>query len=166
MHTLNCITKMAITLQIVGLFFKADLNLTTDTNVYDVLVKAHSAADAGDILNVSQFNFTLGPTGGVSSFLVKYQKPFNGRELNPPRSYPAGEYYLVENLASSPAYTVWQYYLVDADGKNINQGIKFPKDPQAIVPVNGKLIWRLVTILNGPSVAPAPVQNALLSSKT
>lgn len=162
-HSITRYQNMAITLQVVGIFFKADLDLPPDTNVLTVLKQASFLAGSGKIQNVSQFDFTLAESGGVSSFRVKYQNPFQGREVTPPRTYPAGEYYLSENLNSSPSYNVWQYYVVDANGTNIIRGIKFPSDPAATVPGGGKLIWRLVNILAGPASAPAAAERALLN---
>jgi hypothetical protein len=165
-HRAQAKTAMAITLQVVGLFFKASIdNLPDNVNVLKVLQAAQAQAAAGGIPNVSQFDFSINAgSGGVSSFRVKYQKPFNGREVQPPRSYSAGEYFLAENLNPTPSYSVWQYYVVDAQGKNISRGIKFPQDPNATVPDGGTLIWRLVTILSAPTSASPASETALVNS--
>ncbi len=69
--------------------------------------------------------------------------------------YPAGEYFLAEDLGAKPAYSVWQYYVLGADGKPIIRGVKFLDSPDATVPDGGTLIWRLVSILRGPNLKPA-----------
>jgi hypothetical protein len=154
---------MAITLQVVGIFFNAAIKVSPDGDTaLNVLQAAQAQASAGDIPNVSQFNFTRNAdTGSLSSFRAKYESEFNGRETK--KAYPPGEYYLAENLNPGPSYTVWQYYIIDANGKSISgNGIVYPQNAQ--VPDGGKLIWRLVTILSGPTAASRAAEKALLSS--
>jgi hypothetical protein len=154
---------MAITLQVVGIFFNAEINVpSTGDTALNVLIAAQMQAGTKGIPNVSQFNFTRNAdTGSLTSFRAKYEGEFKGRETN--NSYPPGEYYLAENLNASPSYTVWQYYIIDANGKSISgNGIVYPQNAQ--VPDGGKLIWRLVSILPGPTAAARAAERALLSS--
>ena len=154
---------MAITLQVVGIFFNAEINVPpTGDTALNVLIAAQVQAGTKGIPNVSQFNFTRNAdTGSLTSFRAKYEAEFHGRETK--KAYPPGEYYLAENLNASPSYTVWQYYIIDANGKSISgNGIVYPQNAQ--VPDGGKLIWRLVSILPGPTPAARAAERALLSS--
>ncbi len=153
---------MAITLNAVGIFFHAQLNaLKTDTQVLDVLKAAQAAAANGQIENVSASGFRT--AGDVQQSLTElsatYINPFVGRAIH--NHYPAGEYYLSEDTTTKPAYTVWQYYVLDANGLPIQRGVKFLNDPTAIVPAGGTLTWRLVSILTGPNPSPNPVRQGM-----
>lgn len=141
---------MAINLRIVGIFFKAALNLNGPQAVIDVLKAAQQEAQAGNIPNVSDFSFETStvPNQAAVSFSATYTGEFQGnRELG--YGYQPGEYSLAEDLAATPAYQVWQYYVLDANGAPYQTGIKFLDDPNAVVPDNGTLIWRLVSVLHG-----------------
>lgn len=142
---------MTINIQCVGIFFGASLALDGPQPVLGVLEAARDAAAAGHLPNIAAFNFetTQAPNQSLVSVAAAYTGPVQGRGVG--GSYPAGEYSLTENLNARPAYSVWQYYLLDADGKPLSRGVKFLDDPEAIVPADGALIWRLVTILAGPN---------------
>lgn len=147
---------MSISISVVGIFFGADLDLDSDTKVIDVLSAASAAAANGLIHNVTAFGYDLSkpPNTAATSFSSTYTDEFKGRGVG--KTYPAGEYFLPEDLNALPAYKVWQYYVLNAEGiSTTNGGVRYLDDPNAIVPVGGRLIWRLVSILGGPNSAPA-----------
>lgn len=150
---------MAIHLSVVGIFFGAELDLTQETSVRDVLNAAQAAAKNGKIPNVSDFGYRDDGKSALA-FSATYIGPFKGRAIG--NQYPAGEYYLGETSNSKPAYSVWQYYVLDANEKPvIVRPIAFLDDPRAKVPVGGKLIWRLVSILAEPNPAPRNAKPSL-----
>lgn len=149
---------MSITLRIVGIFFRAeidvDLNSSGDARVIEVLNAAGNAARQGKIPNISDFRFETSnsPKQSLISFYVNHTNEFNS--LNGFNiTYDAGEYFLAEDLNARPAYNVWQYYVSNAEGIPIT-GVRFLDDPLAVVPDGGFLTWRLVSVLakdNPPS---------------
>lgn len=152
-------SDMGIHLSVVGIFFGADLPLTTDTSVRDVLNLAQAEAKAGKIENVSDFGYR---DDGVSliAFSATYPGKVTGRVIE--NEYEPGEYYLAEDSHSKPIRTVWQYYVIGPDEKpRVIRPIAFLCDPRAMVPVGGKLIWRLVSILSGPNPSPRDVKPGL-----
>ncbi len=156
---------MAIKLSVIGLFFEADLEMEGPQKVLDVLMEANRLANLRKILrggkpsNVSNFGYTLDVdhNGEISatSFKATYIGSVNGRAVG--GKYPAGVYELPGNPDAKPVKTVWQYYVLDADKKPYfsSPPVRFLGDPKAIVPENGCLIWRLVSILSGPT-SPLP----------
>ncbi len=142
---------MTIKMQCVGIFFGATLPLDGPQRVLDVLEAARDAAGSGQLPNIAAFDFetTQAPNQSLVSVAAAYTGPVKGRGIG--GTYPAGEYSLTENLNARPAYAVWQYYLIDAAGMPVSQGVKFLDDPAAIVPAGGTVIWRLVSILAGPN---------------
>jgi hypothetical protein len=142
---------MTISVQCVGIFFGATLPLDGPQPVLGVLEAVRNAAGSGQLPNVAAFNFetTQAPNQSLVSVAATYSGPVQGRGVG--GSYPAGEYSLTESLNARPAYAVWQYYLLDAEGKPVSRGVKFLDDPAAIVPADGTVIWRLVSILAGPN---------------
>ncbi len=145
---------MPIQLSVVGIFFGATVQTTGTQKVIDVLAAAKTLAAAGGITNVSSFDYevTRPPNVSAVSFSATYTGPVHGRGVG--YHYPPGEYFLAENLHTVPAYSVWQYYVLDGSGKPVGGGVKFLDNPAAIVPDNGTLIWRLVSILSGPNPRP------------
>jgi hypothetical protein len=57
---------------------------------------------------------------------------------------------MADNTHAKPVFTVWQYYVLNSDGTNASTGVKYLNDPAAIVPADGSLIWRLVSICGVP----------------
>ena len=159
---------MSINLSVVGVFFGKDLpKLDADTPVLKVLEEAKRAASAGELrtkanpgkgetADVELFDFALtkNPTKlAVHSFTVKYGHPIIGRDVN--GHYESGTYFLEENLTAKPAYRVWQYYVLNSDGKSVTDGkVRFLNEVDFKVPVGGSLIWRLVSILVGRNSPP------------
>lgn len=152
---------MAITIKVIGIFFEAKLELDKDTPVRAVLEAAYAAAKSGAIPNVKGFDFRVDEHGhSLVAFRATYDSPFQGRKVA--REYPGGEYYMAEDVSKTPAYSVWQYYVLDASGRSVTDGrVRFISDPEAIVPAGGSLVWRLVSILQGPNPAPRAVSNLL-----
>jgi hypothetical protein len=150
---------MGIHLSVVGIFFGADLPLTTDTSVRDVLNLAQAEAKAGKIENVSDFGYR---DDGVSliAFSATYNREVNGRVTK--GKYQPGEYYLAEDSDACPIRTVWQYYVIGPDEKQrIFRPLVLLNNSEKIVPAGGKLIWRLVSILRVPNPAPGNVKPGL-----
>jgi hypothetical protein len=145
---------MAIQLSVVGVFFGATVPTTGTQKVIDVLAAAKKLAAAGGIKNVSNFDYeiTRPPNVSAISFCATYTGPFKGRGVG--YHYSPGEYFLAENLHTTPAYSVWQYYVLNPDKTPVSRGVKFLDNPDATVPDNGTLIWRLVSILSGPNPRP------------
>lgn len=140
---------MAIKVRVVGIFFKTALDIKGPISVLDVLNSASAAAKAGEIPNVSDFSFetTMPPMQSALSFSATYTGTFHGnKEIG--KLYQPGEYFLAEDLSATPAYQVWQYYVLDANDQPFQTGIKFLDDPKSIVPDGGTLIWRLVSVLH------------------
>lgn len=145
---------MTISIQVVGIFFGADLPLEGDQKVIDVMKTASDLARAGSIPNVKEFSYdvTQAPHASAISFTAVYTGEVKGRAIG--LIYPPGEYFLAEDPSTKPAYSVWQYYVLNADKTPVQRGVKFLDDPAAVVPAGGTLIWRLVSILVGPNPRP------------
>jgi hypothetical protein len=90
----------------------------------------------------------------VSSICATYAEPFIS--ITRGIQYGAGEYFLAENLQTTPIYSVWQFYVQDASGAPVvyNPRVTYFDQPNAVVPDNGTVIWRLVNLLTGPNPAP------------
>lgn len=148
---------MAITLRVVGIFFKAPIDLTGrldpngNASVQDILDAAIAQASSGSLNNVSFFSYSS-VGGSVTALRAIYNEPFLGPISG--NTYAPGDYYLPESLATSPAKTVWQYYVLDGNGTQLSSGFSPYNSGKQIVPDGGSLIWRLVSILNGPNPAP------------
>lgn len=150
---------MSIQLQVVGLFYNAQIDIDpAGKTVKDLMdaAKANPQGAAGSINSAASFNYgthfdSPGAPATMSLMSALYDGPFTSRvEQN---QYPAGLYSLKESFDPQQAkgvYTVWQYYLFDADGKFINRtppATSFTEQPLDGV---AKVTWRLVTILGGP----------------
>ncbi len=145
-----------ISLRVVGIFFNTQVDLgAAGGTVADVLNKAVTTPTQ----NVIRFAY-LDPVGrDVSAFFVEFSGNFNSRISG--RPYPAGEYFLTENLDGNP-YRVWQYYIFDADGRQVLNDPSFTPYFRAQVQDGWSVVWRLVTILNGP-VSPPTCVKALIN---
>jgi len=158
-----------ITVQVVGVFFYQEIDLPEDqeqVQVKDVLDACQRLAPAGRLTNVELFQYKLdktAPTAMVHSFNVKYKGGFESRVKD--ASYPSGEYYLAQNTNARPAYSVWQYYIFDKDGRAVRDWKKVESfaSPNATVPAGGKLVWRLLNILAGPNM-PSMVDRQALAA--
>lgn len=151
---------MSIQLQVVGLFYNVSLDIdTSGMTVQDLMDAAikDPAGTSGSINGASAFNYGVhydfpGASATMATMTATYDAPFTSRvEKN---HYPAGIYSLTESFDPHQAkdkYSVWQYYLFDANGTFINNSsaaISFTEQS-----LNGvaKVTWRLVTILGAPT---------------
>lgn len=143
---------MGIKFSVVGLFFGVELPLKGPQQVLNVLQAAKVMAPVLNA-NVRSFDFhtvTGQQNVALHAFSIDYINEVTGRKVG--NMYPAGHYFLAENPNGSPTYTVWQYYVLNEDGTSATNGtVRFLNDPAAIVPENGSLIWRLVTIAKVPT---------------
>ena len=145
---------MAIGLRVVGIFYRTSVEVQGGSGtVKDVLLAAQSQITGGTSFS---FNVVKSPNGyeSPSAFRAFYEAGFTSQASG--ISYDEGEYFLAENLNGNP-YTVWQYYIVDKDGKVLNRDAGFIPydDPQkALVEDGQSVVWRLVSILKGPSETP------------
>lgn len=141
---------MSISLRVVGIFYRSDIELPGGGSVKDVLDAAKSQITAG-----VSFTYSTVTTNGLSSpnmFRAFYEAPFTSSASQ--IEYPSGEYMLAEDLVARPAYSVWQYYIFDADGRFINRDkgfIPFDDGVNAKVEDGQSVTWRLVNVLAEPT---------------
>ncbi len=140
---------MPITLRVVGIFYAAEIDLKGDVTPKQVLDAAEAAP--GDRASAFKYTDCESSTGflSVTGFSATYTKTIES--LASKNTYDPGVYSLYENLNSSPSYTVWQYYIADAEGRPKRSDKEFLSfaNPKSLVPANGFLTWRLVSILRG-----------------
>ena len=139
---------MAISLRIVGIFYSTDVELDGGSgSVKDVLDAAESQITAG-----TSFSYGTSRLGGLNSvnvFRAFYEQGFESKVSG--RHYPSGEYILSEDLSLLPAYTVWQYYIFDENGVYRNKGSGIVSFEDAEVHDGESVVWRLVSVLAGPT---------------
>ncbi|MEO1468361.1 MAG: hypothetical protein AAFV86_04855 [Pseudomonadota bacterium] len=166
---------MTVSLRVVGIFFRDDaIPHTPGMTVEGVLDAASSRATAGQntaMPNANLFNFTTGTLspafgGGktISAFVARYSAQ-GPTSVTSDTTYRSGEFFLSENLAQTPSYTVWQYYVFTAP---LSQGGAYiPNSPRilsyenAAVPDGGMVVWRLVSVLAGRNEVPGFLRRAL-----
>jgi hypothetical protein len=164
---------MPITLRVVGIFYSTKVDLA-DVTPKEVMDMAHRIpSQPGDKNKATHFSYDAPPTPykflSVTTISATYPpdltNPLPVHSSVSKKTYPAGSYSLTENDKQLPDFTVWQYYISDADKKPVseNNGILGFADPKAKVPANGFLTWRLVTILGGPN--PPNPRSLLLAGK-
>ena len=140
---------MTISLRVVGIFYRTDVDLPGGGSVKDVLDAAQSQITAG-----TSFTYSAVTTNGTTSpnmFRAFYEASFKSGASG--LQYPSGEYMLAEDLYSRPAYTVWQYYIFDSEGRFINRDkgfIPFDDPVKAKVEDGQAVTWRLVSVLAPP----------------
>ena len=145
---------MGIKLRVVGIFYRTEIELEAKKGtVKDVLLAAQSQISGGTSFS---FNVVKGPDGkeSPSSFRAFYEAGFKSHASG--IEYEGGEYFLAENLNGNP-YTVWQYYIVDEHGVVLNRDkgfIPYDDEELAVVEDGQSVIWRLVSVLKGPSGTP------------
>ena len=146
---------MAISLRIVGTFYRNDNIDPADASTVFEVLQAASANPGGTLTQCDRFDFTPKNGQDITSFLANYTQPVPSTVSS--NSYGPGPFYLSENLTTKPAYSVWQYYILDADGKDVTRartrisnkaGLSNIK-PIGAVQVNDKekVIFRLLNIL-------------------
>lgn len=163
---------MSIQLQVVGIFYNVNLAIDgTGKTVKDVMdaAVANPAGEAGSINGAAAFNYGThidfpGATPTMSLISAKYSAPFSSRVLS--NTYPAGQYALIESFdPQNPGslYTVWQYYLFDQNGVFLPGSSVSESFVTRPVDNVSKVVWRLVSILGGPSATDA--QMSVLSKR-
>lgn len=154
---------MTIGVRVVGIFYRFDVELPKGGTVEDVLDAAEAQTTAG-----TSFTYSTVTTRSQTSpnmFRAFYERPFISKASG--QEYPSGEYMLAENLHARPAYTVWQYYIFDKDGKFINRNkgfVPFDHPENAFVEDGQSVIWRMVSVLAPPDKEGAPRLNTALYS--
>lgn len=162
---------MTVKFQVVGIFYSDEIAYDQikptkpgEPHLVDVMnaFKAKTK-NAPDLAN---FDFTRDSENiFVIRLAIDHRKPFKGRTGI---HYDPGLYQLSQDLTpgKNNAYTVWQYYLFDSQGKAMPVSGEAPIT-ETKIPDGYKIIWRLVEICNGPSPAPkrlyrlAPFEAAL-----
>lgn len=159
---------MQLTLQVVGLFYNVKLTIPdTGQTVQDVMnaAVANPGGDTGSVNGGAAFNYgthfdTPISTATMSSMSVQYDAQFQSRVLG--NYYPKGIYSLAESFDPNQPknqYTVWQYYLFDQNGAFIPS--KEISESFVTRPVDGvgRVTWRLVSILGGPTAQVSDMKN-------
>ena len=142
---------MAVQLSVVGIFFDQSIptnHTQAPYTVASIMQSAASLAAEAQLPNVSAFSYGIDSHLDATSFSATYTGQFTSKGGI---TYNAGQYYLPQNLAARPAYTVWQYYVFGADGLPINYKRLSFNDASVTVPDGGSIVWRLVSILAGPN---------------
>jgi len=139
---------MAISLRVVGIFYQNSIDLGVESmSVQDLIDASVANPGAG-----TQFNYANTLVNGINSpsyFSATYENGFNSSVSG--LSYPAGTYELQENMIARPSYTVWQYYIMDAEGRFLNAGKGLVPYDQATVLEGQSVVWRLLSILAQPT---------------
>lgn len=141
---------MAITLNVVGVFFTIDVNIPPGptATVKAVMDAAEAQTRRGPVV----FSYTALGAGNqsiVNSIMALHTVPFQSRSKKP---YPKGIYRLGQTFTTPTPnpYSVWQYYIFDEK----NNRVPIPGQPSyAVTTVKDgyKIVWRLVTICNAPT---------------
>ena len=144
---------MGIKLRVVGIFYSVKLEAAEveGGTVKDVLEAAKKNPGEGKSFNYESC-VTSSDKSLVKSFTAKYDKGFPSPVLKGDLEYPAGTYTLEQNLDASPSYTIWQYYVLNENG----QRVELPKPAASYTTDLGikdgyTVIWRLVSVLHGPT---------------
>lgn len=151
---------MAVSLNIVGVFFSADVNVPggTQPTVKTVMDTAQTQTRSGPVI----FAYTAMGAGDqdvVNSIMAFHRVPFTSRSG---KSYPTGIYRLGQTFTTPTPnpYSVWQYYLFDQN----NNRVAIPGQPSyaaTAVKDGWKIVWRLVTICNAPTGISRRMQHVL-----
>ncbi len=150
---------MQVNLQVVGLFYNVMLDMPdSGATVEDLMTAATTNPNpSGSINGAAHFSYSThvdapGATPTMSSITATYDAPFQSRVLG--KHYPAGIYGMAETFDPNThknLYSVWQYYLFDADLKYLNvYGGSTSFINQSLDGV-ARVTWRLVSILGQPS---------------
>lgn len=139
---------MAISLRVVGIFYRNTIDLGVASMSVKDLIDA-SVADPGAGVAFSYHNIIVNGINSPSYFSATYENSF----VSPLSglTYDPGTYELQEVLTDRPSYTVWQYYIMDADGRFVNNGLGLVPYDQARVLDGQSVVWRLLTILAQPT---------------
>ena len=137
---------MSVNFSVVGIFYTTTVDL--------------AQVGGNTVANIMQYLYQKDPVFYYSSIVfdsntivnmlaANHMSPFKGRTgIN----YPAGFYRLNQSFTTPTPnpYSVWQYYLSDQNGvrKPMPGTMSFTK---ATVQDGWSIVWRLVTICNGPT---------------
>jgi hypothetical protein len=160
-----------IKFRVVGLYFGAKKGITgevsidsndlpeggTNDSVRDIMRVVSTNAKNGSYNGVAQFTFGSTTHGSLSTVSVLYNQ-------EPRPHLSTGSYGLTESFRSDehmPNYTVWQYYIYDANLEQVNfQESSFPdftvKNPFGVdwTSQDYTVVWRLVSITQAPTKIP------------
>lgn len=136
---------MSVKFSVVGIFYNTTVDLSktggnTVAAIMDYLYRTDPVFYRTSI--VFDNNQIINMLGAV------YPSPFKSRSGI---TYPAGSYFLSQSFTTpSPnPYSVWQYYL--ADQNNVQQPVPSDRSYTVSTVQDGwSIVWRLVTIMNGP----------------
>ena len=154
---------MSMTLRIVGLFYKqTGIPYTQGMTVKDLMDAAANAPGpaaarfgyvaAGDLLT----------QGGASVIAFGARYPDGVTSLTSGTRYPAGEYYLAETNVSNPRYSVWQYYVRDANGTFKPNPLPLQSFETRVLDEGDRVDWRRVEVLSAPNPVPAVYRKTIL----
>ena len=136
---------MSVKFGVVGIFYNTTVDLTqVGGNTVGDIIQYLYRKDPG-------FFYTSIDADGnriISMLGFRHDQPFKGRTGI---DYPKGFYGLTQSFTTPTPnpYSVWQYYLADASGKR--QPTQADESyTRAVVQDGWSIVWRLVTILNGP----------------
>lgn len=160
---------MDVNLQVVGIFYNVNLSMPdSGATVKDLMDAAQATPNpAGSKNGASAFSYTPHSINGAPDTMygmsATYESDFSSRVLE--NVYPAGTYALNESFdpgSSANKYSVWQYYMFDADGKFVNTTNEAqPFSTQSLDGI-ARVSWRLVTILS-TFTSPLGTQELMLS---
>jgi len=160
---------MSVKLRIVGLYYNNEIDYQSLTKPLvgkdgQAIASIKSLLDAAETSNkdenVEAFSYKR-DAGGIQVFSVEFKREFTAPVSGNIRS--AGTYKMDDRLdAPGMPDLVWQYYITEADGKSVTfdrtrkqdpqQGeLKIKDFPDVEVLEGDSVIFRLVSILNGPS---------------
>lgn len=136
---------MTVKFNVVGIFFSADVDLTK--------TGGNTVADVMNYIQRTDPRFryvSLNAMGNqiVSTIGYRHTAPFKSRSGI---QYPPGPYYLTQSFTTPTPnpYSVWQYYI--ADRGNVRVPVPSTQSYTKTTVQDGyAIVWRLVTILNGP----------------
>jgi hypothetical protein len=151
---------MDIQLQVVGIFYNVKLTIPeTGQTVKDVMdaAIANPGGIGGSVNGAAAFNYgthldSPGAVATMSLISATYANQFQSRVLG--NFYDPGLYALKESFdpqVPKNQYTVWQYYLFDADGKFVKGDPAEESFVTRSVEGVSRVTWRLVSILGGPT---------------
>ena len=170
-----------ISVDITGFYFGLD-DVVVDANdsVADAMRKAVVRSISLNGTNADQpiLIFETGPRGFSSTISVIHFVPPTSRQLNKQMNLAAGTYSYSDKLLGQNPVAAWQYYVIDANGKNKSKEDATTRDrlvvpcensdvpnptsnPTPVTFADGdQIVWRLVNISFGPS-SPLPTADEL-----
>lgn len=156
---------MSVSLRIVGLFFSAD-NLPYTPRMTVKALLDYVMANPGDGgSGASKFGYLANKdaltSGGdsVTAFAARYPQGVTSKTSS--TKYFAGDYFLSESTVNDPRYSVWQYYVFNANDVFKPNPMPLQSFATRELDDGDRVIWRLVEILSGPNNVPRVYQNAL-----